>query len=225
MLEHDIGDALQGHTVEEGSSRKRSSVSGRHQENRTVSYLGPLDVTLRRPSASRPSLLQRGPAWDATGSDWNQSMIVLAKHARTHEKWIWTGPGTGPGTLVLPFQITCQPRPVLGPVLGLDQSRTVGPGTGPRTGPGTVLGSVLGLVPDRTAFRTEAGPGMESCRLKPLQTPFHTGTRVSEHCARLGPACPGPCRRPVQGNFGRASFRALPGQLEVTWAQAGPSGN
>ena len=27
---------------------------------------------IRRPSASRPSLLQRGPAWDATGSDWNQ---------------------------------------------------------------------------------------------------------------------------------------------------------
>ena len=27
---------------------------------------------IRRPSASCPSLLQRGPAWDATGSDWNQ---------------------------------------------------------------------------------------------------------------------------------------------------------
>ena len=42
---------------------------------------------------------------------------------------------------------------------------------------------------------------------------------VKSNRARLGPAC---CRRPVQGNFGKASFRATPGeatapgQLEVT---------
>ena len=40
---------------------------------------------------------------------------------------------------------------------------------------------------------------------------------VEPNRARLGPAwtgspSPGPCRRPVQGNFGRASFRATPGE-------------
>ena len=30
-----------------------------------------IKIKIRRPSAYRPSLLQRGPAWDATGSDWH----------------------------------------------------------------------------------------------------------------------------------------------------------
>ena len=98
-------------------------------------------------------LLERGPAWDATGSDWNHDSC-----------WSWTspgtGPGTGPGTLVLLFQITCKPvlGPVPGPVPGLPRPCKPGVSAG--------IGSHFKLL---------------WCHLKPLQTPFRTGTRVSGH--------------------------------------------
>ena len=195
--------------------------------------------------------------------------MIPGGHARTHKKWIprtgpgtGTGPGTspetGPGTLVLLFQITCsQPKPVvLGPVPGQGPGTSPrsgvwswdwshGPDTGPGTGPRTSPGGSPSLI---ESWCIGSQFKLLCCHLKPLQTPFRTGTQdtgqgprsplpatkparavidvlvvvedpwiysasesntVKSNRARLGPAC---CRRPVQGNFGRASFRATPGE-------------
>ena len=68
--------------------------------------------------------------------------MVPGGHTRTYKKWIpRTGPGTGPGTLVLVLRAACgRAKPVLGlvpgPVLGLV--------------PGLVLGLVLGQSQDQS---------------------------------------------------------------------------
>ena len=119
---------------------------------------------------------------------------------RTHKKWIpRTGSGTGPGT---------------------------GPGTSPGTSPGTGPGDwgfcfrLLAVCWDRSRDRCQADPFCKRVQ------------DVESNRARLGPAWIGSQVPVPAGDRSRAtSGGPVSGrprerrQLEVTWAQAGPSGN